>query len=200
MPELESQKKKDLRSIGMIAVAAVAALVVYAGFKSSPSPSAIQSQPQQIPTKVVADPPVAEAPSQAISPPHNYSMVQDREYGYERALSENDKNSGLAAASLVMVRFLGESNGTYSAQMSDGNSKLIFSCSDACEFIKSKTYYAGSLIKTETVRSVDGSILHAVMQDAMTGQLLPTAPPTRISKKKFRLPEGAPVEPITRIP
>ncbi|MBK4739206.1 hypothetical protein [Noviherbaspirillum pedocola] len=115
-------------------------------------------------------PPVYTPPPK---PSHLYSMEEDGEYGYEPGISENDEKSGTKAQALIMVRYLGESNGVHSVQVGDANVRQVTSCKLPCEFVKNKTYVAGTLVKTETMRAAEGSIVWAVMQDIQNGELKP---------------------------
>lgn len=120
-----------------------------------------------------ANPPKYVAPPAPVKPPHYYSLEEDGEYGYERGLSENDQKDGNKAKALLMVRYLGQSSGTYSIQLGDNGVKNIASCKAPCEFVKSKTYVSGNLANTETVRAAEGSVIWAVIQDAQNGELTP---------------------------
>lgn len=71
----------------------------------------------------------------------------------------------------MMVRYLGKKNDVHSVEIVDNPSRAIFSCKAPCEFIKSKQYFDGQLVKTEAVRNVEGSMIWAVMQDAENGML-----------------------------
>ncbi|SAL01975.1 hypothetical protein [Caballeronia ptereochthonis] len=138
------------------------------------------------PAQPAASPPVSSArPLQAstvevsrVEPPkpeHNYAMSEDGEYGYERALSEDDVKAGRATSALLMVRYLGQSKGVQSIKIVDGNRAGVMSCSAPCRFVKTRYYVAGELLKTETVPVTDGSLIQAVMDDAFGGKLQPYA-------------------------
>jgi hypothetical protein len=119
---------------------------------------------------------VVEAPK-PIQRTHYYAMEEDGEYGYESGLSDEDKKQGRAVKAMILTRYLGEKDGVHTVRLADDPAMTIFSCKSPCEFIKSKTYYAGTLIKTETLRNTEGSVIWAVMQDAQNGDLV------RYSKK-----------------
>lgn len=132
-------------------------------------------------TAVAAAQPVAaiEVPKAPAAPIHNYSLDEDGEYGYEGAISENDKNNGVAASKVLMFRYLGEKNGVYTVQIKDGNVSQLTSCKAPCDFVKNKRYFAGQLVATETIRAGDTSIIHAVLEDAQNGFLKPYQASTR---------------------
>lgn len=101
----------------------------------------------------------------------NYSMEEKGQYGYERGLSDDDKKAGIKTKSLYMVRYLGESNGTHSIQVVEGNLRQITTCKEPCEFVKTRVFYSGTEVKSETIRAAEGSIIWAIMQDAQNGHL-----------------------------
>lgn len=100
-----------------------------------------------------------------------YVMEENGQYGYERAISEDDKKAGRQTKSLLMVRYLGEANGTYTVQLKEGGGRQLSSCATPCEFVKIKTYFMGTEVKNETVRAAEGSIIWGIMQDAQNGHL-----------------------------
>lgn len=108
----------------------------------------------------------------AIAPKHKYAVEDDGEYGYERALSENDRAAGQSATSLMMFRYLGEKNGTYTVSSKNGPSSMIASCKNPCEFIKLQTIYAGQVVQSETIKSSGSAVIDAVLLDARNGQLV----------------------------
>ena len=111
----------------------------------------------------------------ATPPAPNYSMEDAGEYGYEGALSQDDLNAGKAVKPVIMARYLGEKDGTYSVQMHDGAAVQRLSCKAPCTFIKISYIYAGQVIKTEAVRTTGNSVMDAVFDDAMNGLLRPYA-------------------------
>ncbi|MCA8292973.1 hypothetical protein LGN19_04130 [Burkholderia sp. AU30198] len=134
---------------------------------TSPSTSSDTSTPQQPPPVVAPAPP---------PPSHNYAMSQDGTYGYEPALSEDDVRSGKATKALVMMRYVGLRDGSYILLLVDEDNPNIsnrITCSPPCNFAKSQTMAGDSIIKTETVRVVPNSLIGAMIEDAMSGQLTP---------------------------
>lgn len=124
--------------------------------------TAANANPAQVATAAPAPAPVIE---------HYYSLEDAGEYGYEQGISEDDRKSGTATKPVVMVRYIGAKAGTYTVQFKDGQIRQITSCKSPCEFVKSKTYYEGTLLKTETMPNNQGSIIWAVMEDAQAGML-----------------------------
>lgn len=112
-------------------------------------------------------PPPISAPAPVIK--HYYSLEDAGEYGYEQGLSEDDIKSGTATKPLIMVRYLGNVDGTYSVQSNEGAVRLVSSCEAPCDFVKSRAYLGDTLVKTMTIPNAEGSILWEAMEDAMNG-------------------------------
>lgn len=129
------------------------------------------------PTPVASlSPPVQAAPP--APPPHNYQMVDNGTYGYEPALSEEDVRNGTATKPLVMMRYEGDRNGTFivlilGTDQNNPNFVNRVSCQAPCEFAKSETLSGDTVLNTETLRVTPDSIVGAMLQDAVSGQLVP---------------------------
>jgi len=175
-----SKKDKLTGLIGAFVVVFICILATSDGHSNVDAQ--VQSAPH--PTSVPATPVVATAPREAQQVPqpiptpaldrtHFYSLVEDGEYGYESALSDEEKNRGVAVKPIQMIRYLGERDGVYSIQVSDGAARQIFSCKEPCDFIKMKAYFQGELVRTEMMKNADGSLISAVMEDAIAGELEP---------------------------
>ncbi|ABK11204.1 putative lipoprotein [Burkholderia cenocepacia HI2424] len=138
---------------------------------SAASPSASSdSTPAQQPS-----PPVVVAPAPP-PPSHHYAMSQDGTYGYEPALSEDDVRAGKATKALVMMRYVGVRDGSYILLLVDEDNPNIsnrITCQAPCNFAKSQTMAGDSILKTETLRVVPNSLIGAMIEDAMSGQLTP---------------------------
>lgn len=155
--------------LGLLALAAII-------HKSGNAPSSVAAAP--VPSVAKSEPVAAPESKPAIEtapaePDHNYAMEEDGEYGYESALSQDDKNAGRAVKPVIMVRYLGQKRGTYSVQMQGGQTVQRLSCKSPCDFIKINYIYAGQTMKTETVRTTGDSVMDAVFSDAMNDQLKP---------------------------
>ncbi|BDC38926.1 hypothetical protein [Paraburkholderia terrae] len=144
----------------------VVAVLTLTGCEDKPSPTAA-APAADAPRIASSYLPAAEPPK----PDHAYALKEDGEYGYQRALSEDDVKAGRATAALLMVRFMGNKAGVRSVKIVDGNRVGVMSCSPPCEFVKARTYFAGQLVKTETIPVTDGSLIQAVMADAISGKL-----------------------------
>ncbi|WP_409333782.1 lysozyme inhibitor LprI family protein [Burkholderia sp. Bp8963] len=138
---------------------------------SNPSPPQASSAPSVSPTSTAPAVQTVPAP-----PRHNYALNQDGTYGYEPALSEDDIRSGKAVKSLVMMRYVGLRNGTYVLLvLNDDNPNVTsrITCQAPCNFAKSEIMAGDSVVKTETLRVVPNSMIGAMLEDAMAGQLSP---------------------------
>lgn len=105
--------------------------------------------------------------------PHNYSMKDGFEYGYEQGVSQDAANAGQVATTLIMFRFSGQKDGVYQVYSKTNEYvSTIIECATPCEFMKLMTYVKGSgVTATERMRAVPGSIGHSVLEDAMNGHL-----------------------------
>lgn len=101
-------------------------------------------------------------------------MVEDGEYGYQPAISEEEANNGVATTALAMVRYQGQKNGVYVLEMHDESGSIFrMECKDPCEYVKTRVIFQGQTIKSETVPNAPNSLMHAVFEDAMGGKLTP---------------------------
>jgi len=107
---------------------------------------------------------------------HNYSMRDGDLYGYQPAISDSERNQGVATKALVMVRYRGERNGLYTVEMPDDSGAIYrMECKSPCEYIKTKVIAAGEVLKSETVPNTPGSLMAAVFDDVLSEQLEPTS-------------------------
>jgi hypothetical protein len=104
-------------------------------------------------------------------------MVDSGTYGYEPALSEDDVRKGTATKPLLMMRYAGIKNGQYVVIIlgQDANATVTnrVSCQAPCEFAKSETMTDDTVVKTETLRVTTASLIGAMLEDAVSGQLVP---------------------------
>lgn len=117
-------------------------------------------------------------PPQPVPPPvrHNFSLNQGGTYGYEPALSEDDIRSGTATKPLVMMRYVGQRNGNYILLILDQNNENVatrITCQAPCDFAQSQITSNGVVLRTETLRVTPNSLLGAMVEDAVAGQLIP---------------------------
>lgn len=124
--------------------------------------------------------PVAEASAPAkIMPPapvkkHHYSLRDGYEYGYERAISNEDRNKGQAASALTMAKYAGQQDGKYQVYIKNPEAPgaiVVAECTNPCEFLKSMVFYQGSLVSSERMRVAPGVIGWMMLEDAINGEL-----------------------------
>lgn len=111
------------------------------------------------------------------SSPHNYSMVDDGTYGYEGALSEDDIHNGIAIKPLIMMHYLGHTNGTYTILIlgSDLNNQILLnrvSCKLPCTYAKSEIVSGNLVLNTQMLPVNPKSIIGAMLEDAVSGKLI----------------------------
>lgn len=112
----------------------------------------------------------------SFSKQHYYSLKEGNSYGYEKELTEHDRQSGVMAKSLVMFKYSGSKEGIHQVYSDDQLTKtlIVIECSDPCEFLKILTYYNGSESPIiERMRTAEGTIGFSVMSDAISGNLEP---------------------------
>jgi hypothetical protein len=137
---------------------------------------AIQSLPSNERVEPVPPPAVEVPVPQAPPPPtHIYGYEDNGQYGYEAALTDEDRKQGVSAKPLVMFRYLGMQGNRYLVEQVNGNVASRISCETPCEFVKVLTVntYGGS--KQEVLHLNVLSLMTGVFTDAINGQLVPTA-------------------------
>lgn len=142
----------------LLACAGIAAVDEYRGSHAS------------LPVAEAKEPATTQAAA-AVAPLHYYSMQAGDEYGYERDVSDDQKQAGIAASPLVMIRFAGEKKGRYQIFSSSGNLRTVFDCEKPCDFIRVRTFVDGDEAAVDHMRRVKGSIAYYAMEDAMQGRL-----------------------------
>lgn len=179
-----------------------AALILSGCGKDSGNQQPAASQPASAAPVATTPPPVpAPVPAPAPPPPsHNYAMVDNGTYGYEPALSEEDVRNGTATKPLIMMRYVGNKNGTFVILIlgTDSNNPGFVnrvSCQAPCEFAKSETLSGENVLQTETIRITQDSIVGAMLQDAGTGQLIPYGQST--ASRQIAMPPQQQAEPQT---
>jgi len=116
--------------------------------------------------------PISEAPPAKLpAPMHNYSLKDGLEYGYEPAITPEDKQNGKLVNPLMMFKYAGEKDGAYQVFMSSNNETNVIECSENCEFMKIMTFRGNRHVGTDRMRRQDGSIGSMVLADAIDGFL-----------------------------
>jgi len=167
------------KEIGVIGSICAAVLILYGCEKNGGSRVPAASETAAAASESASSPFVAvTTPSTPPPPRHNYAMVDSGSYGYEPALSEEDVRNGTATKPLIMMRYVGNKNGTFVIIIlgQDANNSSIttrVSCEAPCEFAKSELMSGDAILKTETLRVTPDSIFGAMLTDAISGQLVP---------------------------
>ena len=147
-------------------------LVIFmAGCDQSGGNQATASTPAAapVPTPEAATQPIATVVTPPNYPP-SYTIEDDGEYGYQGEVSKNAADSGTAQVPLIMMRYLGEKDGTYTVAEYDGSVKVATSCKRPCEFMKVVTSVNGQFI-SKSILPTDGTLGYAVLADAINGYL-----------------------------
>lgn len=101
----------------------------------------------------------------------SYVMKEGREYGYEAAMTAEDRARGVAASKLQMFRFLGRVGDTYQVGMRDGESVVIFEGAAPFEFAKVYAFVGDRLIDKQALRLQRNAIAALALKDALYGNL-----------------------------
>lgn len=106
---------------------------------------------------------------------HHYVLKDGDYYGYERQLSELDRKTGSVAPEVLMVRYVGQRNGTHQVVYHQRGIRYaeVYECATPCEFIKVMTFQASRLTHTDRYRATPGALGWSMLQDAMNGNLVP---------------------------
>ncbi len=104
-------------------------------------------------------------------PKHFYAINDGGEYGYEQAISAQDRNEGRVTKSLVMFRYLGKKGGTYQVMLKEDEVRTVAECSPPCEYAKVYTFVGVNFIKKEILPIGPAALLAGVFADAINGNL-----------------------------
>lgn len=137
------------------------AAMVLAGCEGESKASG-EAAPTTAPTEQAAVAPV-------VAPAPSYAMEDGGAYGYEQALTEQDKAQGKAGNSLVMVSYAGENRGKHQIFLHDSGF-TVFECGNPCEFFKVMVFTdGGEHVRTERMRASPEMIASLAMSDAQRG-------------------------------
>lgn len=119
----------------------------------------------------------ASAPIAAVSPPlpaHHYAIQDGLEYGYEGALSDEDRRQGRVTSPLKMYRFLGSQRDVYQVALKVANNSYVAAeCEKPCEYAKIYSFVGDQLVSKEVMRLPEEALLKYVFADAIGGRLKP---------------------------
>jgi TonB family protein len=210
-PVASSGGKMLLAGLGaVVAIALVTAIAGHPGGSGS-TPAAAASAPPAVAQSASAPAQTASAIAEASQPapvaaptgaiehaslpspsaslpklPPLYSLAQGNGiYGYERAVSDDDRAKGILTKPLFMVRLQAMSDRQLSFIGDEGTGAAsLFRCDWPCAFVK----VTGADGETATLRAVPGSIAWSVVEDAKNGYL--TVPGTGGSQSAARTALG----------
>lgn len=115
---------------------------------------------------------VTEAPAAApAAPRHIYAIKDGLEYGYEQALSDQDRTQGRVAKSLLMFSYLGKKGGAYQVMLKEDDVRTVAECALPCEYAKIYTFVDVTFVKKETIPINPSVLLAGVFADAISGRL-----------------------------
>jgi hypothetical protein len=127
--------------------------------------------PPKIPIAFTGDngssPASVAAPAQPASAP-NYGDSEGGIYMYATAVSQEDRAKGKEVGNVVMYRYFGEEDGTYTIASVDEDGALMgrHTCRNPCKIIKSN--YSGQISRTPFSTN---SVIGAAFEDAFNGHL-----------------------------
>jgi hypothetical protein len=132
-----------------------------------PTPNAASQVPDATPT--------AATPATPAAPAHAWTFHQNGVYGYESAISDNDRAAGVLAKPMTLVMYGGKTGDKYSfTQRVQPGFNRMMSCTEPCAQMVVETY-GGGTIDQQVIAVADGSILSEILNDARNGQLQPYA-------------------------
>lgn len=99
-----------------------------------------------------------------------YVWHEDGRYGYETALSDNDRAAGQAHGKLVLYGFNGIRDRSAQIVMLEPAGIVVAECSMPCEYAKIRTVTARS-VGDEQVMPLQGTAMESVFVDAFAGRL-----------------------------
>jgi hypothetical protein len=108
-------------------------------------------------------------------PLHNYLKRDGMDYLYQSALSENARQAGQAAASVVALMYAGTRDGRHQLHMRDGLRFTAFECANPCDVIKVMSFvdadYVREHVYVERLAFDPKSVIGAGFEDAIAGRL-----------------------------
>jgi hypothetical protein len=115
---------------------------------------------------------VPQASRPPASPDHYYSYVDGTEYGYQPALSEEDRQTGKIGAELVMFRYHGIRNGRIQlgTNLGGGISQVV-DCTEPCDTVRIRLFSGWREIKRDYLALTPGMIVGMAMSDARRGKM-----------------------------
>jgi hypothetical protein len=106
--------------------------------------------------------------------PHkpSFATKDGQDYGYVRALTDDDKQKGVAGSAVVMFRFFGAVGSKYQVgTQTTRGSFVVFEGEAPFEFVKAYSFFDNRLIEKETLRMQPNAIARLALEDARHGSL-----------------------------
>lgn len=151
-------------AIGCLSVIAILALI---GTVANCGGDKGQNPPAATPPSTSADTAVPPPPP---PPSHHWTYRDGAEYGYQGALSDDQKKAGQVAADVSMFRYLGEVDGIYTVEGRANGDVVQASCKNPCDVVKLVTVAPYRSAPVHVAFNED-SIVGAALTDAFNGQL-----------------------------
>lgn len=117
----------------------------------------------------IASDALAQAQAQQRQP--HYVLREDTAYGYEPALTDDDRRQGVAAKDLVMFRYAGERAGVHQVISGTRDVTLVFMCSMPCDYVTLRAYARGELAQTSRLAAQPDMLARQALEDAAAGHL-----------------------------
>ena len=167
---MDAKTQNQVAGLSIVVLVLLGIIFVASRSSDSPVPTPI-IQPRSI-AQAAAPQPAPEPPRPPI-PTHNYVIEEDGLYGYQPVVSDADRTNGVAQKPLVMVKYLGQRNGTYRAEVQiQPGMMTIVSCKDPCEYFKVTPYAYGESGDPQTMKA-EGTLGGGILEDAIAGELKP---------------------------
>ena len=113
-----------------------------------------------------------EAPGNTVAeaaPLHNWTYREGDAYGYQSAVSDDDKKAGQSASEVVMYRYYGKDGDDYVLRSRNAFGDYETRCTNPCEVMRVTLAGQGEVLK-RLVYS-DDLVVAAALKDAIAGNL-----------------------------
>src|SRR5579872_7493329 len=109
----------------------------------------------------------------AARPTHFYAFEKDGLYGYQSALTEQDKQNGIASKPLIMIRYLGmQGEQQHWVQIEAPSQQTEWTCTLPCAYATGQSFnFLGRSGDQNVLAVAPGSILSNIVDDIKADQL-----------------------------
>ena len=129
------------------------------------------------------------AAGKPVDPPkreHHWTTKEGQEYAYEAVVSEDDRQAGILAGDVIMIRYLGVRQGQFTVASVDrnANAATVASCPNPCQIVK-VIYQDAYGAETKHITYNPDTVIGGALEDAFNNQLElyhrepPAAPPSQ---------------------